>query len=276
VAISVLVSNHGNRQSAPTRALIQSATLGAFVPWRTLTVLEVPELGPGESAVLRTEAYRPTPRPLGPPDRLPPARLLTALGAEDDETARDAAGSGRASALRSFLKRQITADPVRGTSGPQAATLPASPFDLLFGKTTYWAGNLNVFLGDQAVERHRAEALRILPGRLNLAMFCVGGGPSDAYRFEINGLEPRWEAFLLDLSQARTFASGLSNSEHIKLGAWVPRNRFGLMILALSPPADCEQAEVEVHVTQQSTGKSAVVEFSFDPRAAGPGCYVVG
>ena len=35
------------------------------------------------------------------------------------------------------------------------------------------------------------------------------------------------------------------------------------------------RADVEVHVTQRSTRKTAVVEFSFDPRAVGPGCYVV-
>jgi hypothetical protein len=32
----------------------------------------------------------------------------------------------------------------------------------------------------------------------------------------------------------------------------------------------------EVHVEQRSTGKEAIVEFSLDARAAGPGCFVVG
>jgi hypothetical protein len=48
-----------------------------------------------------------------------------------------------------------------------------------------------------------------------------------------------------------------------------------MFLLALCPPADCTAAALEVHVTQRSTGQSAVVEFSLDPNAAGPGCYVV-
>jgi hypothetical protein len=246
VAIAVTVRNLGDRPSAPTRAMIQAAALGAFVPWRPLTAVEVPELEPGESAVLRAEARRPAPRPLGPPDRLHPARLLTALDVDDER-------------------------PGAGLATP----LPASPFDFLFGKTTYWAGNLNVFLGNQAVERHRAEALRILPGHVNLAMFCVGGGPGDAYRFELLGLERGWQALLLDPSRASTVVN-LIDSGPITLGEWIPGPRCRFLILALSPPSNCEQDEVEVHVTQQSTGKSAVVEFSFSPDAAGPGCYVVG
>ena len=37
-----------------------------------------------------------------------------------------------------------------------------------------------------------------------------------------------------------------------------------------------QEAAVEVHVCQRSTQQTAVVEFTFDSRAAGPGCYVVG
>ena len=47
-------------------------------------------------------------------------------------------------------------------------------------------------------------------------------------------------------------------------------------MMALRPPAGCREAAVEVHVCQQSTQQTAVVEFTFDARAAGPGCYVIG
>jgi hypothetical protein len=47
------------------------------------------------------------------------------------------------------------------------------------------------------------------------------------------------------------------------------------MMLALRPPEDCEAGGVEVHVEQRSTGQVAIVEFSFDPTALGPGCFVV-
>jgi hypothetical protein len=50
---------------------------------------------------------------------------------------------------------------------------------------------------------------------------------------------------------------------------------MGMLMLALQPPATAEAGQVEVHVRQRSTGRTAVVEFSLDARAAGPGCYVV-
>jgi hypothetical protein len=47
------------------------------------------------------------------------------------------------------------------------------------------------------------------------------------------------------------------------------------MLLALRPPKDAGAGAFAVHVTQRSTGQEAVVEFSLDPAAAGPGCYTV-
>jgi len=47
------------------------------------------------------------------------------------------------------------------------------------------------------------------------------------------------------------------------------------LVLALVPPAACRRGSVAVHVEQRSTGRVAVVEFSLDAAAAGPGCYVV-
>jgi len=48
-----------------------------------------------------------------------------------------------------------------------------------------------------------------------------------------------------------------------------------VIMLALCPPRDCGAGSVAVHVQQRSTGRWAVVEFSLDPKAAGPGCFVV-
>jgi hypothetical protein len=255
VLIDVKVTNVGGSASAPDHALIQAAPLGAFVPWETLTALTVPALEPGESAVLRTSAERVIPQPLGDLGRIPPVRLLTAMGLADDEPG----------------KR-------RGQSRKRSAglpTLPVSPIDLLGGPGTYWAGNLNVFIGQQAVERHQAKSLRILPRVTNVVMFCVGDRQADSYRFRLAGLRPDWEAALLDPISPRSLARGLREAKAIDLDTWVPMYRLSMVFLALRPPDDCSEADIEVHVTQHSTQKTAVVEFSFDPRAAGPGCYVV-
>src|SRR5437868_5032499 len=80
VAIAVTICNRGDRRSAPTVAVLQAAPLGAFVPWGPLAALPVPSLEPDEPFVLRLEAQRTPVTPLGAPDRVPPRRLLTALG----------------------------------------------------------------------------------------------------------------------------------------------------------------------------------------------------
>lgn len=43
----------------------------------------------------------------------------------------------------------------------------------------------------------------------------------------------------------------------------------------LRPPKGAETGDVSAHVTRQSDGKEAVVEFSRDCRAKGAGCYTV-
>jgi len=250
VEIAVTVTNDGPRRSPKALAVLQAAPLGAFVDWRPLTVLRVPALETGESAVLRTEADRVIPKPLGPPDRLPPARLLTALDFGEREP-------GKAVAPPSVRPK-----------------LPPSPIDLLTGPNTYWAGNINIFVGGKAVERHMAKALRILPERTNVAAFFVGGGP-DYYRFDLLGLGPDWHASIVDAGNATSMAQRRFDRTAIEPGSWISFGTHSFLFLALRPPANCRQADVEVHVTQRSTQKTAVVEFSFDPQAAGPGCYVV-
>src|SRR5262249_20111927 len=136
VAIAITVRNLGEGRSPLTRATIQAAPLGAFVPWQPLARVRVPSLEPGETHVIRLAAARPAPPPLGPPDRVPPRMLLTALGFGDRRRSRRSTG-----------------------------TLPADPLELLGRRNTYWAGNLNVFVGDRPVERHLAQALRVYPGR---------------------------------------------------------------------------------------------------------------
>ena len=257
VQISITVTNAGPLRSQRTSALIQAAALGAFVNWRPLAVLPIPAIEAGGSALLRTEAQRVILDPLGSIDRLPPGRLLTALGFDEEEPRTVGKEGGRA------------APPTR-----ESRSLPPSPLDLLTAPDTHWAGNINVFVAGKAVERHLAKALRIFPERTNVAMFIVGSSP-DSYRFDVLGLGPDWDAAIVDPMKAGSLSQGISHGTAIEPGSWHVLRSHSLLFLVLRPSASCQEGGVEVHVTQRSTGKTAVVEFSFDPRAVGAGCYVV-
>jgi hypothetical protein len=260
VQIEIALRNAGDEPSRPQVAYVSAAPLGAFVPWQPLEFFQVPRLEPGQAHAIRLTALRPAVKPLGPPDRIPPRQLLTALGAADDRSARPRLGD--------FLNGLVD----RMTGGTDPKTLPADPFDLLSRGNPHWAGNLNIFVGRKAVERHLAQALRIYPGRTNLAMFVVGQG-QDAYRFAVHCEQPSWQTALFDLSDAESFR--LDRGRGVELGQWLEQRSMHLMMLMIYPPSACSRGTVEVEVEQRSTGQSAIVEFSLDPKAAGPGCYVV-
>lgn len=163
-----------------------------------------------------------------------------------------------------------------GTMAVQTGALPRDLFELLGHANPHWAGNLNVFVGQRAVERHLAGGLRIYPGQVNVAFFFVGSG-RDAYAFELDGSGAHWDAALY-----HTLARDLSalvprfdETDPLRQREWVETERQAFIVLIIRPPRDCGSGKVDVHVTQRSTGRTAVVEFSLDPRAAGPGCFVV-
>jgi hypothetical protein len=145
---------------------------------------------------------------------------------------------------------------------------------LLGRPNVHWAGNLNVFIGDKPVERHLAQALRIFPGQTNVAYFVLGQG-RDAYAFELIGAGADWNARLYDMTDRNNLVLDQRRDAPLQPKQWLEVPGMRMLLLALEPPADCRQGSVEVHVEQRSTGQTAVVEFSFDPRAAGPGCFVV-
>ncbi|MCI0464615.1 MAG: hypothetical protein L0Z62_47420 [Gemmataceae bacterium] len=244
VLITVRVTNRSDLPTPPQPATLWAAPLGAFVPWRPLAVVMVPPLRPGESHELRTEARPSRPAPLGDPNRLPPDQLLTALGLNDDPAAR-----------------------------PGRGVLPADLGQLFGRPNAHWAGNLNVFVGGRAVERHLAQALRVYPGRVNLALFVVGSGP-DAYTFRLEGTGAAWDAALYFQDQSLA-GLDLGQAAQVPQQEWVEVRRQSMMLLALVPPDGCAEGGVEVHVCQRSSGQEAVVEFSLSPDAAGPGCYTL-
>jgi hypothetical protein len=271
VLIQVKIRNDGEYRSQPTFIRLESAPLGAFVPWRPLAIVPVPALEPGLSRILITQAIRPRLQPLGDFDGVPPTRLLAAVNSPDESFRQT---NARLLAMRNLMLGGTSADSPSGTATGRGTLLAPDLMELLGRGKHHWAGNINVFIGNKAVERHLAKALRIHAGRPNLAVFMVGGsGKSDAYAFEIVGATPEWSAGLYDMTQGTSLLPAQS-AEMIPKTQWVKAS-FGQMIVMLktSPPADCKQGAVEVRVTQRSSGKTAVVEFDLDPAAQGPGCY---
>jgi hypothetical protein len=222
--------------------MLRSAPLGAFVPWQFLDVVQVPALEPGESAVVRGEYHYETPRTLGGLDKLPPDRVLTALGLGEPDRNPQPDRSGLATDLLALLRQ----------GGP------------------YWAGNLNLFFPGKDVERHVAQALRVYPGCVNMAMFIIGA-TGDTYRYELTGDAAPWGARLFDTFASKPILDGLS-APALKEGTW-HQPASGLLLLTVEPPPGATTGAVAVRVRQRSSQREAVVEFTMDSRAAGPGCY---
>ena len=272
VRIQIMVHNEGPRRSRRTIMRLESAPLGAFVPWQPLAVLPVPPLEPGESRELRTEVPRPHPAPLGDFSRIPPKRLLTAVNSPDQPS--PPSGTGLMAVLN-LLRRGQTARPAPGSVTAKRASLAPDLWELAGRGQPYWAGNINVFIGAHPVERHRASALRVYPSYTNLAMFLVGGpGRPDAYAFDLLGSNPDWKAALYDVTNNRTLLADPSAAP-IQEMQWVEANGGLMVMLVTHPPAGCRVGNVEVHVTRRSCQKTAVVEFNLDPSAQGSGCYFV-
>jgi hypothetical protein len=242
LGVELTINNPGAAPTAPTSGILRSAPLGAFVPWQFLNVIEIPALSPGETTVVRSEYHYQTPRALGGLDRIPPERVLTALGlGEPDRDPR-----------------------------PTPPDLATDLLHLLQRGSAYWAGNLNLFFPGVDVERHVAAALRVYPGRVNLAMFIIGE-TRDTYRFELTGDAGTWDARLFDTFLGKPILDGIF-APALAEGDWHHPNS-GLLLLAVQPPEDATTGAVNVHVRQRSSGREAVVEFTMDSRASGPGCY---
>jgi hypothetical protein len=244
--VEITISNVGIEETSQTYALLRSAPLGVFVPWQPLDLLEVPLLAPGEVAVIRREYAFDTTQPVGGIDKLPPNRVLTALGlGEPDRKPRTESDNTTPGVADDLLK-------------------------LLQQGSTHWAGNLNLFFPRVDVERHAAQALRVYPGCMNLAMFIVGD-TSCEYRFELTGDAGPWKARLFDTHFERPIVTGIQSAA-MKEGEWI-RPASGLVLLMVEPPVSATTGAVNVHVCQRTTNREAVVEFTMDSRAAGPGCY---
>jgi hypothetical protein len=271
VRIEVVVRNSGGQRSMPTPLRLESAPLGAFVPWQPLAQLVVPALEPGESRELSAKVTRSRPTPLGNFNRVPPRALLTAVNSPDQPSPQS--NVGIMAWLNLLRKGQVASPSGRDLSG--GSLLAPDLWDLLDRGQPHWAGNINVFIGTRAVERHLARALRVYPGRTNLAMFVVGGpGRHEGYAFELVGLDSDWKAALHDVRNNRSLII-TPQDVPIQESEWVESDGGLLVMLGTCPPAGCRTGNLQVHVTRRSTRKTAIVEFDLDPGAQGAGCYFI-
>jgi hypothetical protein len=298
VRIDVRVTNDGNLWSPPAEVVVQSAPLGAFLTWHPLLTLAVPPLAPRTSAVVSGTAWVPRPAPVAPPAEVwsMPAHLLrefaeTAAREAREELEREARRLPRPPApvappaevwstpahlareLAEAAAREAGEEPQREARRLRrpAPVVAADPLALLGRGGSHWAGNIDILMRGKAAERHVARALRVYPGKTNAAMFFVGDR-EDGYKFELSGDVEDWRAELVDMTLAPSLRPGEAKG--------TPTGEFrefthGTFYLLLRPPEGAERGDVSVHVTRQSDGKEATVEFSLDSRAAGAGCYTV-
>lgn len=248
VRIEITVHNHGIRRSRPRPMAIEAAPLGAFLRWEPVTRLMVPSIEPGESVVVATEADE-SELPTSPGFGRPPGDAVRiAGGQEDDLRAMEAA--------KAYLRRVLPMVDFDNLD------LAATRFLAMYrGDDRHWAGNINVRFEGRAVERHMAQALRMEPQRPNVMCFFVGFEP-DRYAFHLGGDAACWE---IELSLA----------DVIPFGEWVHCPKPVPFSLTVTPPDWARTGSVDVRVTQESTGKVAIVEFTLDAHGAGPGCYTV-
>jgi hypothetical protein len=256
VRVDVRVTNDGSLWSPPTEVAVQSAPLGAFLAWRPLLTLAVPALAPRTSAVVSGTAMVAQPAPIARPEEvwfMSPALL--------QEYAENEARKAREELQREA--NRLLRRPAPILAGDLQAFLGRGGF--------HWAGNIDILMRGKAAERHMARALRVYPGKVNAAMFFVGDR-ADGYKFELTGEVEDWQAELADATR--------SPSLKVSEAAIVTTSEFreftrGTFYLLLRPPVDAEKGSVSIHVTRQSDGKEAVVEFSLDSKAAGAGCYKI-
>ena len=270
VRIEITVRNLGTSRSCETPVQLQSAPLGAFLPWRPLRGLTAPPLDPGGETRLHTCVERTPVEALGEFPRVPPRRLLTLVSAADHNDDHDQPRARRESAWR-----QMSRKAPRETARNRPNRLAADVFECLGHRKSHWAGNINVFVGEQSVERHMAHALRVYPGRTNLAIFFVGTFDPDAYSFELRGSSLSQHASLVNVVPDPSLVETVEDAAVIPERQWVGACGPLAVMLVLRLPGCCQQGELVVHVCQRSSGRRAVVEFSLDPNAVGPGCFTL-
>lgn len=263
--IEVDVHNPGPFPSRPTRLELQVAPLGAFVKWTPLTSVPVPRIEAGQSVTVETTVAAPVQGDLG--GRVPPRIPLQALDSRDEQPRMPVLVSRLRERILSVFGRLLRGTPPEAGTGSDLTWDPAA---LLPRGSVHWAGNINVLIGHDEVERHQAKALRIDPGKINVVAFFVGEG-RDAFQFELQGAGTEWGPKLHRVGDPSTPLS--SDVPELSLSQWYETERSEIVLLSVRPPEGCRRGKLNVLVTQRSTGRTAIVEFGFSASALGPGCY---
>ena len=260
IRVEITVRNLGHETSRPTEARVEIAPFGAFLPWKPLARLPVPPIRAGGKHTLSLEA---PPLADGGP---PPSLLATATGAGDADD-----GTADENGLHPFPGAfQRLGRTGLGRSRPLFAARTSMLMNTLMDMLTevthkgaHWAGNINVFIGSQPVERHLAQAVRIYPGMTNYALFIVGDAP-DAFAFEPRTADELWTVAI---------RSSLGH-ETVTPGAWIEQEMSTMYGIEMCVPEQATEGKVDIHVRCRSTGEETVVEFSLAADALGPGCHV--
>ena len=250
--IELTIRNPSMRTTAPTHAIVRSAAFGAFVPQRPLTVLAVPAIAPRGRVTLT--AVAPTSL-LARPDERPNLEAP-----RSDETEQLVRELERELELISETGRRFDrAELERWVAWTRARKPLAAP------GVVHWMGNLHIFVGGTAAERHQARGVVVRRGFTTLVPFEVGDGHADAYRFRLDGDASQWEPALVDScddGRDLPFARGRRSDEGHE---WFEAGMAWLR-LSVRPPESAAAGRSELHVQRRSTGQTTVVEFELDPR----------
>ena len=146
----------------------------------------------------------------------------------------------------------------------------------------HWAGNINVYLGGRAVERHQARGLKIYPGIENWALFNLGSRKGEEYLLNFTGTGAEWDARVFHLpnaqeeySAAREMQGGREQlGEGIGSGElFVTPMGSAWMAAMVNPPEDAAEEKLNIDIQELSSGRSTTVEFQMMANASGGGFY---
>jgi len=252
VFLSVEVHNRGDRLTATERMEVRVAPFGAFVESEPVAILDVPPVPPGGSvevgATFEDDDEGRLRRVSGPARRRAGLRAASELEssrplAQDNDLIAFRLGRGMA-----LSERRLSLLAMKSLLGR------------VLMETAAFAGNFDVHIRGAKAERHMAQAVRLVPGKENVAFFRVGSQAGE-FLFDLQGSASEWGAQLMLADRRLELGEPMS----LKDGVWVT--------LTVTPPHEATEGLLAVGVTQCETGERALVEFGFGLDTIPPRCF---